>query len=118
MPSSVRFVLAMLILGALASPVAIWRVYKQDGNQARVTAQAITGGSVARGKAAVARYGCASCHQIEALTGTQGAVGPSLKGVAVRAEIAGVLPNQPDQMVRWLRHPQAVVPGTAYPSRG
>jgi cytochrome c1 len=45
-------------------------------------------------------------------------VGPPLKGVASRVIIGGVLPNSPENMVLWLRHPQKVAPLTAMPDLG
>ena len=42
-------------------------------------------------------------------------VGPPLDGIAIRAMIAGKLPNQPDNMVRWIRDPQQVTPGADMP---
>ena len=34
---------------------------------------------------------------------------------ARRAYIAGQLPNQPENLIRWLVDPQAIEPGTAMP---
>ena len=34
---------------------------------------------------------------------------------AQRSFIAGVLPNTPEQLQRWIRHPQLVKPGVAMP---
>jgi cytochrome c len=45
-------------------------------------------------------------------------VGPPLTMFARRAYIAGQLPNEPDNLIRWIRDPQAVEPGTAMPSLG
>jgi cytochrome c1 len=45
-------------------------------------------------------------------------VGPNLQGIASRAYIAGVLPNTPDNMVRWIQNPQAVDEKTAMPNVG
>jgi cytochrome c1 len=45
-------------------------------------------------------------------------VGPALDQMGERAYIAGVLPNTPDNMERWLRDPAAVKPGTAMPDLG
>lgn len=42
-------------------------------------------------------------------------VGPPLNGWSRRVYIAGNLPNRPEQLVRWLREPQAIEPGTAMP---
>jgi cytochrome c1 len=45
-------------------------------------------------------------------------VGPPLTQFGLRAYIAGQLPNQPDNLLRWLQDPQGVEPGTAMPNLG
>ena len=45
-------------------------------------------------------------------------VGPSLRKLARRSYIAGVLPNTGENLVRWLREPQSIKPGTAMPDLG
>jgi hypothetical protein len=45
-------------------------------------------------------------------------VGPPLSNFALRAYIAGQLPNQPENLLRWLQDPQEVEPGTAMPNLG
>ena len=45
-------------------------------------------------------------------------VGPPLDHIAQRVYIAGVLPNEPDNMIRWIENPQAVDPKTAMPYMG
>src|SRR5438093_1229200 len=47
-----------------------------------------------------------------------GRVSPSLAGVASRAVIAGRLANTPDNLIRWIRDPQGVSPGTVMPNMG
>ena len=37
---------------------------------------------------------------------------------ARRAYIAGQLPNDPENLVRWIQDPQGVEPGTAMPNLG
>jgi cytochrome c2 len=118
MPSSLRFVLLLFVLAALSAPVSVYLIERQDSEQARTQAEALTGGHVDAGKSAILRYGCAGCHQIPGVEAAEGKVGPSLKGLAVRAEIAGKLPNQPDKLMLWLRHPQAVDPGNGMPEMG
>lgn len=61
---------------------------------------------------------CAACHTVPGVSGAYGDIGPSLKGIAKRQVIAGKLANSPDNMVRWLMHPQKVSPGTAMPEMG
>jgi putative membrane protein len=71
-----------------------------------------------RGQAAIRRYGCGSCHTIAGITGARGMVGPPLTGIASRVYIAGVLPNEPDNMIRWIENPPGVDPKTAMPNMG
>jgi cytochrome c len=118
MPSSLRFVLMLLGLGALSAPIAVYVIHTQDKEQARITAEQITGGNSASGKALVARYGCGACHAIGKISGLNGKVGPSLDGIAARSEIAGLLSNQSANMVFWIRYPQKVAPGGGMPDQG
>ena len=76
------------------------------------------GGDPARGRVMVVRFSCGACHQIDGVANAHGAVGPPLVAFADRTMIAGVLPNTPPNLVRWLEHPQAVVPGNAMPDMG
>jgi cytochrome c len=81
-------------------------------------AAAKTGGEPSRGPDAIRRYGCANCHTIPGIDGARGQIGPSLAGIASRAYLAGKLPNQPQNMLKWIREPQSVTPGTAMPELG
>jgi cytochrome c oxidase assembly factor CtaG/cytochrome c551/c552 len=81
-------------------------------------ALALTGADPAQGRAALAAYGCGSCHTIAGVPGADALVGPPLQGLAARAYIAGVLPNTPDNLVRWIMDPQGVDPRTAMPNVG
>jgi mono/diheme cytochrome c family protein len=71
-----------------------------------------------RGKNAINQYACVTCHEIPGIVGGNAPVGPPLKEIGTRSFIAGVLPNTPENMVRWLRHPQAVNPKSAMPDLG
>jgi cytochrome c oxidase subunit 2 len=54
---------------------------------------------------------CITCHTIRGHEGT-GAVAPNLTHVGARTTIAaGLLENNPEQLARWLRHPNEVKPG-------
>lgn len=78
----------------------------------------VAGGEPERGRAAIERYGCAACHTIPGLPAYGANVGPPLRNLAERGYLAGVLPNTPDHLVRWLRDPPAVAPRTAMPNLG
>lgn len=71
-----------------------------------------------RGKKAIEQYACATCHEIPGVTGATVPVGPSLRKLASRTYVAGVLPNTSANLVRWIRAPQALKPGTAMPDLG
>lgn len=68
-----------------------------------------------RGRLAMYGYACIACHRIPGLVGPQADVGPALAGIGARRYIAGVLTNNEDNMVHWLRHPTQVDPLTAMP---
>jgi cytochrome c len=78
----------------------------------------LTGGDPSHGRAAIRRYGCGSCHVIPGVRGADGMVGPPLDGVASRTYLAGVLQNTPDNMIRWIRDPQAIDSLTVMPNTG
>ncbi|MDQ3025896.1 MAG: c-type cytochrome [Pseudomonadota bacterium] len=71
-----------------------------------------------RGKRAIHQYACLTCHAIPGLVGANAPVGPPLAGIGSRTIIAGVLPNNPDNMARWLRAPRQVNPQSAMPDLG
>jgi cytochrome c2 len=79
-------------------------------------ARALTGGGDPdRGVSAIGRYGCGSCHQIPGIRRANGTVGPSLAGVARRTYLAGHVSNNPQDMMRWIQHPQQLERGSAMP---
>jgi cytochrome c len=80
-------------------------------------ARALTnGGDPARGNELIRSYGCGSCHTIPRVPGAESSVGPSLAGEATRAYIAGVTPNTPENMIRWIMNPPSVDDKTAMPN--
>ncbi len=117
-PSALLFLAALMALSvavALGSGLAL---YLQSRVRSGTQAETMTGGRVANGAAAITAYGCGGCHMIPGIHGANGKVGPDLTGVARRAAIAGSFPNNPDMMVRWLEHPQALRPGSGMPEMG
>jgi cytochrome c len=100
----------------LAGAVLTWRA--QGASDIERQAAAMTGGEPARGKEAIGRYGCATCHTIPGVDGARGQVGPSLEGIASRSYLAGKLTNTPPNLIQWIREPQEIQPGTAMPELG
>ncbi len=77
-----------------------------------------TGGNPQRGRQLVVKYRCGACHVIPGVSGANGTVGPPLTAMGRRTMIAGLLPNTPSNMERWLRNPPAIQPKTAMPDLG
>jgi cytochrome c2 len=78
----------------------------------------ITGGDPRAGRVLIARYGCASCHEIKGIAHADSQVGPPLDKIRSRGYIAGVLPHSADNLIKWIQHPRQVVPNTAMPELG
>ena len=74
------------------------------------------GGNPQRGQAAIARFGCGSCHTIPGIRGANALVGPPLDHMAQRTYIGGVLPNTRQNMVAWIKNPSGVDEKTAMPN--
>ena len=84
----------------------------------RREAEAMTGGSAAAGRAALAAYGCTACHQVQGIREARAVVGPPLRHFQQNLLIAGSLPNDLDTLVAWIQHPTKLRPGTAMPETG
>lgn len=69
-----------------------------------------------RGKQAIERVGCGSCHTIPGIRWPEGKVAPALDSMAERALIAGRVPNRPELLARFVRDAPALVPGTTMPA--
>lgn len=78
----------------------------------------VEGGTVARGKALLAQYQCGSCHSIPGVEAARGALGPPLAAYGLRSYVAGRWPNEPAVLVRWIRAPHELAPGTLMPDMG
>jgi cytochrome c len=78
-----------------------------------------TSWSASRGKALIEYYGCGSCHVIGGVPDANGHVGPPLTNFGRRYhQIAGVLPNTPRNVVRWIMNPPQFVPKVDMPVLG
>ncbi len=74
--------------------------------------------SAERGALLLRQYGCGVCHSIPGVPDADGIVAAPLDEIGRRVYLAGILPNTPEQMVRWIMEPQAVDPLTAMPDLG
>jgi cytochrome c len=93
---------AAMLLSACAPDVDYQpRVHQGDGD---------------RGRLALARYECGSCHVIPGVAGARGQVGPPLDAFALHPHIAGKFPNEPATLVRWIADAPSMAPQTAMPA--
>lgn len=71
-----------------------------------------------RGERLFLEDGCGACHTIRG-TPADGRVGPDLTHVGSRMSLAaGVLPNDPESLARWIAAPEATKPGVHMPAFG
>lgn len=99
---------------ALAACLAAAGLLGGCGSQSDRQAKA----SAERGHDLIVENGCGSCHRIGGIERAKGDIGPSLETFQAKPQIAGRLPNNPDETVRWLLNPQATDPTTAMPNLG
>jgi cytochrome c1 len=86
-----------------------------EDSQSMKRAAELTGGDPMQGRAKIKYYGCGACHTIPGVPGADTLVGPELTHFANRVYVAGVLPNSPQNLVRWIRNPKQVDRLTAMP---
>jgi cytochrome c len=102
-------------LGGLAAALVVAACSAPGGSS---PGAATTLGNPDRGARLISDYGCGSCHVVPGVSGARGLVGPPLTDFGRRSYIAGVLPNNADNLQHWIRDPQGVVPGNAMPDLG
>jgi cytochrome c oxidase subunit 2 len=79
---------------------------------------AATRPEAAAGAALFRSYGCGGCHAIRG-TEARGVIGPDLTHVGGRETIgAGILPNTPEAVARWIADPREIKPGAHMPGFG
>ncbi|TPI32703.1 c-type cytochrome [Mesorhizobium sp. B3-1-6] len=114
--------LARLIGGALAmslllAAVGLAALWTDRRDRVRHESDVATGGVGARAIPIMTANGCSGCHTIPGVPGAQGQVGPRLDGsLAGRVYIGGVLANNPENLIRWIRSAREINPHTAMPS--
>ncbi len=109
--------LLLCIVAAVGFALGGWHLFSLRESD-RAMAKALTGGDPDKAPALLRRYGCSGCHTIPGLTGADGKVAPPLEGLRKRIYIAGKVQNTPENLIRWIVSPQALVPGSAMPQTG
>jgi cytochrome c2 len=108
----------LIVLGVVALTTAGVELRRSHRRVVENAAEVMTGGSVARGRELVGRYGCAACHAIPGFRGMNPHVGPPLAHFAQRAFVAGVAENTADNVMKFVREPRTIAPGSAMPALG
>jgi cytochrome c1 len=106
------------LLGAGLVLMAVGALAGCTGGHATRPYSVAVDGSPQRGRALIVHYGCGACHTIPGIYTARGLVGPPLFFWSRRTMIAGELPNNPANLVRWIENPPAIEPGTAMPNLG
>jgi cytochrome c len=102
----------------LAMVLASTPAWSGCDSSAVTLAESLTAGNVARGDRSFRRLGCGSCHHVDGDQTRLGRAGPSLDEFAWQAYLPGGQVNEPNALIRWLRFPREVAPGTAMPDLG
>lgn len=80
----------------------------------RAPAPEPTNDLVQEGEVLMSTKACLGCHALGGMSG-QSRVGPNLTGMALRQQIAGVVPYSPENMRQWMEDPIELKPGTTMP---
>lgn len=108
----------MKLCSLLLMAVAVSVVTSCGGDREKIAAaSALTGGDPKRGELAIRKYGCYTCHTIPGIEGADAVVGPPLNRMGSRNYVRH-LPNTPENLIRWIRHPKQVFSQTPMPDTG
>jgi cytochrome c len=105
------------VSSAIAPLLAIFICTACHSGRYQREAHELTGGDPGRGRIALQKYGCNTCHTIPGVP-LDATVGPPLLRIAQRTYLAGRLQNTPQNLMTWIRNPRAIDPLTAMPATG
>lgn len=106
------------LAGLAAAAASVLLAAGCRGGRYTSSEEIVPGGSPRTGARLIESYRCGACHMIPGIRGADGLVGPPLILFARRTYVGGELPNTPPNLIRWIRDPPAVEPGTAMPALG
>ncbi len=103
-------VVAILIIGGLT-----YYALRFQWSGDRWPTMTVDEGDPQQGRQVLVEYGCWGCHTLSSVRKATGRVGPKLEDLRKQIYLAGVVPNQPENMVQWLMSPREIAPRTAMP---
>ncbi len=106
------------MIGCAAALLALGILSGCEGGRTVRAASVPLGGDAKRGHDVIVSKGCGSCHTIPGVAAANGLVGPPLFYFSRRTYVAGMLPNNPENLAKWVKAPESVVPGVAMPNLG
>ncbi len=104
------FLMGIVILGGIG-----YLTYRSIDGKINQPVWSVPDGVARQGRQASLKYGCYACHVIEGIRRATGRVGPKLEDIDEQIYVGGVLPNSPDNMIRWIQDPKRFSPETAMP---
>ena len=79
----------------------------------------LANGNATNGAKLVSTGMCIACHAVRGVPSMQAVVGPNLTHVGSRSTIAaGLYPNDPQHLARWVKNANAMKPGVSMPTFG
>jgi cytochrome c2 len=118
-PVRLRVSKRMVAAGAAVLVIGLASAWAYREHRVERQIDTATGGVAKRAIPIMLTNGCAGCHTIPGVPGAQGQVGPRLDStLSSRRYLAGVVPNDKHNMIRWLRASREMAPHTAMPSTG
>jgi cytochrome c len=106
--------IAALLASSAGAATVAWNAQQQS----QALAIAMVGGDPGRAPDIIRRYGCAGCHTIPGIPGGDGQVGGPLVDIKRRVYVGGVVPNSPENLIRWIVAPQMFSSRSAMPVTG
>lgn len=101
-----------------ASLIAVLALLAAGCGDGPTSGAVVEGADAERGAELIEEYGCGSCHTIGGIEGADANVGPPLTDFRENRNLAGQIPNTPENAVRWIMDPQEIEPDTIMPDLG
>jgi cytochrome c len=106
---------ALAVLAVVASAVIVTAC---ASTPSRTSPPQVPHGNPQQGVIDIQHFGCGACHVIPGIRQASGLAGPPLIHWSERGFIAGEIPNDGPNLIRWLMDPRAIEPKTDMPDLG
>lgn len=106
--------LLVLLVMMVGFNVAVWGLHRQPTSPRLY----VPGADPERGRALITSLGCGACHTAPGVRSAVGNVGPRLDRLKHQIYIAGVVENNPQNLISWIANPKQHDPRTAMPDLG